>query len=165
MTKKLWAKVPGFPDYEVSNHGEVHSLRVGIRRPLKTNASKHAFPSVHLTDPNGYAKKVYLKNLILRTFGNAETQAKVNDRRLCVVHRDGDYYNCHIDNLKFVSFVDRMRATRAKNLADKKKEEARLRKHKADQILEGLPTGPPIMFVESPTRFISKPTKNKGETK
>ena len=96
--KEKWRRVPGWPDYEVSNLGRV---RRHVVKVLTSWASKDRYPSVCL--PRGQRR--YIHRIVLEAFvGKAGEGQEAR-------HLDGNRGNARLDNLKWGS--------RHQNMADR----------------------------------------------
>lgn len=103
---ELWAPVPDFPGYEVSNLGGIRSKRRGNTwRPLKGEIDKDGYKRVTL-NRDGKQSKFPLHRLIAICFVAGRTP-----ERDIAAHRNGDNTNNAASNLKW--------ATQAENIADK----------------------------------------------
>lgn len=105
MTNEIWRPIPGFPGYEVSDHGQVRSFFkcFGIsgwnisdtpRRILKPRADGHGYRQVNLRK-NRKTYRVRIGNLVALAFIGPKP------RNLEVCHNDGDASNDHLDNLRY----------------------------------------------------------------
>ena len=97
MMKEIWRKIKGREDYEVSNHGQVRSLKYGVRRILVTNKRlAKGYPSVSLCE-NGEIKECRVHRLVAEAF-----IPKIDDKP-DVNHKDGDRTNNYIGNLEWIN--------------------------------------------------------------
>ena len=87
--------IPGFPDYQVSNLGNVRSLKRKKPRLLKPWTTAQGYKQVRLylnTDTSVYLKVHYL---VLKTFLGERPEGH------CVRHLDGDRTNNELSNLAY----------------------------------------------------------------
>nr|UWF88477.1 MAG: zinc-binding loop region of homing endonuclease [Bacteriophage sp.] len=93
--EEIWAKIPGFENYEVSNFGRVKSYcRYKEGRLLKFNKNYYGYLSVALCN-NGKTKLTKVHRLVASVFLN-------NDNNLPQInHKDEDVTNNHVDNLEW----------------------------------------------------------------
>jgi hypothetical protein len=103
---EVWAPVPGFPGYEVSNAGAVRSRqRSKAWKPLKGEIDKDGYIRVTLYR-NRRQTKIHLHRLVAIVFVPGRTA-----ERDFACHRNGKNTENHAGNLKW--------ATQAENIADK----------------------------------------------
>jgi hypothetical protein len=103
---ELWAPVPDFPGYEVSNLGGIRSCCAGKTwRPLKGEIDKDGYKRVTLYRDRK-PSKFPLHRLVAICFVAGRTP-----ERDIAAHRNGDNSNNAASNLKW--------ATQAENIADK----------------------------------------------
>jgi len=101
-----WRQVPGWPDYEISDSGEVRRLTdspYGRKKgqPL-TWTLVSGYPSVMLSN-KGSPKRQLVHRLVARAFiGEPQLGQEVN-------HKDGDRKNPTLDNLEWVTRRENMR--------------------------------------------------------
>lgn len=91
MIEEQWAEIEGFPDYAVSNHGNVMSLR--FNRLLKPRGNSYDLYRVTLYN-NRQAKEFYVHHLVAAAFIDGYIHGKQ------VRHR-GDKEDNNVYNLKF----------------------------------------------------------------
>lgn len=96
-----WADIPGFPHYQISDEGTILNKRTGNLQALQTQPG--GIRSVALTE-EGFKTMVVVRRLV------AEAFLPDFDSRFAVSHKDGDYENCHIDNLQMTRTAVRGRA-------------------------------------------------------
>lgn len=92
MTIKI---LKNYPNYAVSDEGDVYSLRTGTLSLLKWDMST-GYPRVKL-----YGKNKYVADLIAETFLGPPPE---EGYRVCCI--DGDKENCRVDNLIWLSKSD-----------------------------------------------------------
>ncbi|MEJ5927952.1 NUMOD4 domain-containing protein [Corynebacterium sp. H128] len=91
--REYWEPIPGYPEYEVSNRGNVcHLHRKNLLRP---KISKHGHQQVRLYRPDGIGSRFRVDWLVL----NAHTL--FDGRQHTFFHRDGDPTNCRLSNLDY----------------------------------------------------------------
>lgn len=92
-----WKAIDGFPDYQVSQFGEVRSLKFDKIRILKQRylGVNRAYRGVSLWK-DGKEYRYYVHRLVLETFGG-----KPWDTSLEVNHKDGNKSNNHLRNLEW----------------------------------------------------------------
>jgi len=95
MIDELWAAIEGYPDYAVSNYGQVKSIR--FDRLLKPRTNSYGLQRVVLYK-NRVGKDFYVHHLVAAAFMDAYTPGEQ------VRHRSGsDKSNNHVYNLRFKS--------------------------------------------------------------
>lgn len=104
-----WRQLERFPGYEVSDAGEVRSLRCrsGLRprpRPVAQRIDGHGYRGVQIVDKFGVVRSVRVHWLVLRAF-RGERPEGMQGR-----HLDDNQANNSLDNLVW--------GTRAENVAD-----------------------------------------------
>ncbi|MBS69398.1 MAG: hypothetical protein CMK98_13830 [Pseudomonas sp.] len=88
-----WREVPGFPAYEVSDHGDVRSRKWAASRYLNPTLS-HGYPTVRLRrDGKDHSLRVH--RLVLLAFSGACPPGQE------VRHLDGDAMNNRLSNLRY----------------------------------------------------------------
>jgi hypothetical protein len=97
-----WKTVQEYPTYEVSNFGVVRSLEAKMFKgtELRTISKKEVKPY----NISGTARvmlyklhelyELKLNILVMKAFGDAH-------RKMRLEHKDGNFFNCSFDNLKF----------------------------------------------------------------
>lgn len=91
---ELWLPVVGYEsNYEVSNTGQVRTLRTGLVR--KTRLDKDGYVIVDLCLNSKYATK-RVHRLVAEAFLGVSTLPEID-------HLDGNRSNNHVDNLRWVS--------------------------------------------------------------
>ena len=90
MKKERWKPVPGFPNYEVSDHGRIRTSDRIIRTFLVSGGL--AFTATK----NGTPSSLRVARLVGRAF------CKDYGRKLYPLYRDTDRTNCHWRNLMWV---------------------------------------------------------------
>lgn len=105
MTGQLqekWRPVGGYEGlYEVSNLGNVRSLRAGGPRPVSRWFNEDGYPKVHLSNGRKQAN-LLVHRLVAKAFFGEKENVLHNE----VAHLDGDRANARSDNLKWVSKVE-----------------------------------------------------------
>lgn len=95
-----WRVVPGFPDYSVSELGEVLSTRRGKPRVLKPDVDKGGHCRVDLTSPDGNAKTCKVHQLVMLSFVGPRPDG------LLVRHLDGNPANNTAANLAYGTYSE-----------------------------------------------------------
>ena len=67
---EIWKKTPGFNDYEVSNLGNVKSLKFGKERILNNRIDKKSYCSVNLSNKGEQIKNFKVHKLVAMAFLN-----------------------------------------------------------------------------------------------
>lgn len=94
MSKEIYKTINGFENYQISNFGNVWSIRSG--KKLKKQISKNGYESVDLGRGNKMlVHRLVALNLIPNSFNKP-----------CVNHKDGIKTNNHVDNLEWVSYSE-----------------------------------------------------------
>lgn len=92
MIEEKWAEIAGFPDYAVSNHGRVKSLRYGTYLNPRTNSYGHQRVVLY-RDKEGHERSVH--RLVAEAFIDGyRPEYKVKPH-------DGDHTNNNVYNLRF----------------------------------------------------------------
>ncbi len=91
-----WRQIPGFPDYDVSNEGQVRNTKRDLI--LKSITNKKGYTSVALVNDGKLTQKS-VNRLVLETFVGPN-----GDLQTC--HKDGNSDNNHLDNLKWDTVRD-----------------------------------------------------------
>lgn len=96
--EEVWKPIEGFPDYQISSYGRiVHMDRPNTVRKAAPNHK--GFPSLVLFNKEHPGSR-YLRQvnqLVAEAFIGPPPSSKLNS----VWHIDGDFENCHVDNLKW----------------------------------------------------------------
>jgi hypothetical protein len=92
MIEEKWAEIEGFPDYAVSNHGRVKSLR--FNRLLKPRGNSYNLLRVTLYQDRKH-KEFYVHHLVAAAFIDGYIPGKQ------VRHRDAGNDENNVYNLKF----------------------------------------------------------------
>ncbi len=132
LPDEVWKEIDGYEGYyEVSNHGRVKSLpryvehsRFGwrfihpriLRQNIKKSTSKH-FEDYYVDCQvalNKHNKVKYhsVKRLVYSSFVEKQDFKK---NRMCIVNKDFNGYNNHIDNLDKVSYSERFKRIKGRN--------------------------------------------------
>lgn len=94
-----WKKVEENSDYEVSNRGQVRSLKFGKIRPLKGSVLPTGYVNVTLCS-NGKETGAYVHRLVAKAF------LPNPSKYLTVNHKDGNKQNNLVDNLEWCTIRD-----------------------------------------------------------
>lgn len=89
--REEWRTLAAYPDYEVSNYGEIYSHKTD--RILEGRDSGHGFIRVHLTNEDG-TREEYIHQMVASAFVRGWRP------RTQVMHFDGDKSNNRVDNLR-----------------------------------------------------------------
>lgn len=89
-----WKPIPTYPNYEVSNLGEVR--RIGSTKPLalSTKKGKHPYQRAHLSQ-NGKTRYILVHRLVLETFVGPCPDG------MQAMHLDDNPRNNRLDNLRW----------------------------------------------------------------
>lgn len=116
--QEKWKAIPGFIDYEVSNLGRIRSIervkKYKSGRTLKFKSRlkkqrphpKNKFMMTDLVDDKGKRKTVYPHKAVAKAFIKNEHPRK----KPIVMHLDGDLQNNNVENLKWASYSESIRA-------------------------------------------------------
>jgi hypothetical protein len=96
-----WKKIKGYPDYSISDFGNVRSDR--FNRLLKASPSSQSYLYVNLTN-NKKKKTTAVHKLVIEHFG-----ASVTEANMVVDHLDGNKQNNCIDNLEWITISENTR--------------------------------------------------------
>lgn len=89
---ELWAHISGFPNYAVSNYGNVKNVRIGNQLSPRTDS--YGYLRVVLRrDGKSYSKLVH--RLVAQAFVTGYREDRT------IKHHDGDNGNNIVDNLRF----------------------------------------------------------------
>lgn len=96
-----WSTISEFPDYMVSDDGQVKSLKTNtVLTPWKTNSG---YLMIHLRDINGKKYNRYIHRLVAEAFyGNDKLRLEVN-------HIDGNKLNNRASNLEWCTHSENTR--------------------------------------------------------
>ena len=109
MTQEQWLPIPGFPGYDVSDHGRVRSYRArggsgngtawrmaeSPQRILRPSENPDGYRGVNLMAENGQRTYHGIARLVLATFVGPRPEG------LESCHNDGTPANNHLDNLRY----------------------------------------------------------------
>lgn len=98
MASEKWLPIEGWPEYEVSNFGQVRSLKKkGVPRILRQVKRPNGYPCIMLWDSvSKKGKTLYVHRLVATAFVSG-------DKSLQVGHLDGSRDNNVFSNLKWQS--------------------------------------------------------------
>jgi hypothetical protein len=96
--EEVWKIIPDFEDYQVSNFGNVLSLKRNIPKILKKNNKTNGYISVSLSK-KGFIKQFNIHILVATCFLNH----KSGSYERVVNHIDNNKKNNNIDNLEIIS--------------------------------------------------------------
>ena len=102
---KNWRTIPGFPDYSVSDHGDIRRDTPTKRNPsggniLKPGVGKQGHQYVNLR-ANKKAHCKYVHRIVLEAFVGKNPEEKP-----CCAHRNGDPSDNRLVNLRWASFAE-----------------------------------------------------------
>lgn len=104
-----WREIPGWPEYECSERGDIRRVKVtskgfrGIRKPYLASTG---YLYIVLRHSGRRGKAIAIHRLVAMTFIGPAPSGQHQ-----AAHKDGNRLNCHWQNLRW--------ATRAENEADK----------------------------------------------
>ena len=104
-TKIEWSQVADWSGYKVSSIGQVYSLK--SNKILKPMTAKSGHLYVYLYDGSGFSKKVYIHQIVLRSFG---FYSKENEE---CRHLNGNPKDNRLENLQW--------GTRQENVDDRRR--------------------------------------------
>ena len=96
----MWKVIPGYPDYDVSDSGQVRSRRRGTPRLLKLRPHKRGYKLVRLWCPDGSWKDHTVHSLVLLAFKGECPEG------LCIRHLDSDPTNNSLSNLTYGTLTE-----------------------------------------------------------
>ena len=100
MSIKIWKVIPGFEGYEVSNEGDVRNIKT--KRIMKINYTANGKPSIVLKhNISAYSTKAVHRLMWIAFKGKI-------DRHSDVIFKDGNPYNCTLDNLELMTSASRI---------------------------------------------------------
>ena len=94
---EIWKNVKGFEDYEVSELGNVKSLKLGKERILKNSIDKKGYYKVNLSN-KGKTKTFKVHKLVAMAFLNH----KPCGYKIVVDHIDNNPLNNNVENLQLI---------------------------------------------------------------
>ena len=96
--EEYWVYVPNFPEYVVSNHGNIKRTGSKGGRPLskKLNENGDVVVTLHVGFLNNERYRFRLDRIVVAAFQGAFSQEPLI---VDIVHKDGDPFNCRSDNL------------------------------------------------------------------
>lgn len=97
MNDEIWKPLIDFPNYEVSNFGNVKSLtKIKRGSNLSPSSRKKGYLQVQICR-NNTVRSMYIHRMVWQTFmGEIPNGMEIN-------HKDGNKHNNHIDNLECVT--------------------------------------------------------------
>jgi hypothetical protein len=96
--QEIWKQVPGFEDYQISNYGQVKSLKKQPGIILKQSTTSNGYKYVNLSI-SGTVTLMKVHQLVAMSFLNHTP----NGHRIVVDHIDHDKNNNRADNLQLIS--------------------------------------------------------------
>ena len=109
---ETWKKIKSYQDYEVSNLGNVKSLKFNTSKILKPTLNSNGYYIISLSE-NGIVKKRKLHQLVAQAFLNHIP----NGMELVINHKVFNKLNNRVDNLEIIS--QRQNTSTRKNLHKK----------------------------------------------
>jgi len=97
-----WVNIEGFPNYKISNNGNVKSLnynKTGIEKDLKKADNGNGYLTVLLC--NKCHKRLYIHRLVAIHF--------IGLRKGIINHKDGNKYNNAVGNLEWVNYSENLK--------------------------------------------------------
>lgn len=92
--KEIWKKIENYNDYEISNLGNIKSLKNGIQKILKPSKSSSGYLQIVLCK-NGKTKSHFIHKLVAKAFiKNVNNYTEVN-------HKDENKQNNYVENLEW----------------------------------------------------------------
>lgn len=99
--QEIWKDIEGFDGYQVSNLGNIKSLKRPNNPIIMKQQINKGYNLVHLTANDGTRKQCQVHRLVLKTFN-----PQVNMENLEVNHIDENKQNNCLDNLEWVSHTE-----------------------------------------------------------
>jgi len=117
MQEREWRKIEGFPNYSVSNYGEVRNDKTG--RILTSTVSGVGYYDISLFDERGNKKRKTIHRLVAIAFlPNPENKQQVN-------HIDGNKLNNCLNNLEWATpHENNLHAYRVLDSSKRRKEQS-----------------------------------------
>ena len=91
----MWKAIPGYPDYDVSDSGQVRSRRRGTPRIMKLRPHRGGYKLVRLWCPDGNWKDHTVHSLVLLAFKGGRPEG------LCIRHLNSDPNDNSLSNLAY----------------------------------------------------------------
>jgi hypothetical protein len=88
-----WAELEEFPDYAVSEHGDITNIKTGS--PRKVSVNQQGIPKISLYNDEGKL----ITRAVSRLIADAFVQRPDAEAFDTPIHLDGDQRNCRADNL------------------------------------------------------------------
>jgi hypothetical protein len=119
---ETWKEIPNFPNYKVSNWGNVRNIRT--HRALKCGICKrNPYPFVVIYNIE-QRRVVYVHQLIMEVFSMESPCCPTCSGKKEINHKDTDSTNNHLENLEYVTHVQNL-----SNKVSKKKQSERMQQY------------------------------------
>lgn len=120
-------QIEDYPDYYVSDQGNVYSNKSGAMKKLKPNKRWDGYAGVCLCN-NGTQKQIKIHRLVAKAFvPNPENKP-------CVNHKDGNRQNNCADNLEWATYKENIQyyynVQKPNDLYDPRSEELKVRRRR-----------------------------------
>lgn len=96
MTDEIYVPLRGYPNYFISNYGNVVTNKIGYHTTVLSRLNKHGYPIVIINDAKGINKTIPVYILVANHFvpkgENADT----------VIFKDRNILNHNAENLRWV---------------------------------------------------------------
>lgn len=129
-------QIPGYPNYFLTESGEVYSNKKGVLKKLLGGTTKDGYKNIKAVNSDGKWKTLTVNRLMKWTYFNCFTH---NDDRYTINHIDGNKLNNNLYNLELVS--------RQKNVQHAF--DTKLRTHKGENNTRTLLTEKDVRGVKS----------------
>ena len=104
--KEIWKKIPNYNDYEISNLGNVKSLKKGKEKIILSHGcgkrnGKYRYKSIKLSK-NGVPKRIRIHQLVAMAFLNHNIN---NNNNLVVDHINNNGFDNRLENLQIITKI------------------------------------------------------------
>ena len=96
----MWLPIPGYPDYDVSDEGQVRSRRSSKPRILKSRAHRSGYRLVRLLSTDGEWKDFTVHSLVMLAFKGVCPEGQ------CIRHLNSDPTDNSLSNLAYGSLSE-----------------------------------------------------------